>query len=200
MTWGYHHFRKPPYQPVCRIFSIGFVSPWVFTSRIWHPWRSFWTKKPGWMRFLKMRCPALRWDHEIWSTTSAYILYGTGTVYIGGNQYGKMMAKWCQFDSEARSEKVQRVRTDLQKAAFTEYQGKEKALRDPIGCTDGGKVKHDVSNYDGLCKMSTKRCTKVSLAGFGRSTRCLQKTALRGVVLQPCLDCFDCTWKERNNN
>ena len=63
------------YQPILAGFfpSTGISMSLHQPSRIWHPWRSFWTKKPGWMRFLKMRCRGA--EMRSWNsgpTTSAF--------------------------------------------------------------------------------------------------------------------------------
>ena len=71
------------YQPLSRIFSINRISMSLHQpSRIWHPWRSFWTKKPGWMRFLKMRCRGAEMrSSQIWDpTTSAFCWRGISMV------------------------------------------------------------------------------------------------------------------------
>ena len=72
-----------------RIFSINRISMSLHRrSRIWHPWRSFWTKKPGWMRFLKMRCRGA--EMRSWNSGTHNFSF-----LLAGNQYGKVkMVRW----------------------------------------------------------------------------------------------------------
>lgn len=121
-----------------------------------------------------------------------------------------MMVKWCHSRLRSKNWLVHRVTSGriYRKPPLQNIKAKRRPWGIRKDAMMGEGIQHDVPKLwwvfpkqpldfveDG---MSTGFwCTKVSLAGFGRSTRCLQKTALRGVVLQPCLDCFDCTWKGR---